>query len=295
LVALYGLLVSIPAGAVAQQTQEQAIRIQKSRVTGFASFVTPRTGKTIPVAAQVAQGGVQPMDFLNQYGPVFGVADPVTQLRERGRAVDNLGQTHTTFNQVHQGVPVFSGILKVHQDAAGNVLAANGDFYPIRTTLSVQPTLDRAAAIAAARAAIGLANPTIGKCDLVIVDPGWYGDPPRGDHLAYYVVVSDPRAGIAEAVFVEAQTGEILDRWSLIHLALDREVYDGNGGQLFPASPVRSEGEASDPAEHADVDRAYDYAGDIYDYYSRAFGRDSIDGLGLTMQLLAHLQQLLDR
>ena len=35
--------------------------------------------------------------------------------------------------------------------------------------------------------------------------------------------------------------------------------------------------------DDADVDAAYDYYGDTYDFFFRAFGRDSIDNQGLKM------------
>ena len=46
-------------------------------------------------------------------------------------------------------------------------------------------------------------------------------------------------------------------------------------------APVRVEGGA--PSGSADADLAYDYLGDTYDFYYTNFGRDSLDGLGLTL------------
>ena len=107
----------------------------------------------------------------------------------------------------------------------------------------------------------------------------------RGAHLAYYIMASDWTVPASEAFFVEAQTGEMLDRWSLICTMKDRAIYDFTGFSgpwSLPGNLVRSEG--VDPSCCAeDVNRAYDYFGDVYDYYYRAFGRDGIDGKGLTM------------
>jgi hypothetical protein len=59
---------------------------------------------------------------------------------------------------------------------------------------------------------------------------------------------------------------------------LVREIYDGEGAgwAYFPGILARSEGDppVGDPP---DVDAAYDYAGDSFDYFFRGFGRRSLD------------------
>ena len=55
---------------------------------------------------------------------------------------DALGYRHTTYQQVHNGVPVFSGVIKVHRNGAGDIVAANGDFYPSAYKVRTTPALD---------------------------------------------------------------------------------------------------------------------------------------------------------
>ena len=192
-----------------------------------------------------------------------------------------LGHRHTTYDQVFRGVRAFSGVLKVHQDGNGNILSANGDFYRISPRFDVTPTLTAAAATDAARGEFVAAQLVVEAPELVIVDPGWYGDPPLGPRLAYYIVLRDDAAGRREAFFVDAHDGEVLDRWSLIRHALDRQVFDAMGG-TSQGVLVRAEG---DPPVGAPVDanRAYDYIGDHHGYLLRAFGFDSVDNAGLPM------------
>jgi len=69
----------------------------------------------------------------------------------------------------------------------------------------------------------------------------------------------------------------------------NRLVYDAQRkgmGQL-PGKLLRSEGgpATSDPA----VDEAYDYSGTTYDFYSKVFGRNSLDGNGMTLVSSVHL------
>ena len=216
---------ALAAGNVLAQ-QPDGLEVYRSRATGLAAFVTPTDGGTIPVPIRPGRARVQPIDFLTQYGELFGVTDPVNQLIETRTQTDNLGYTHTTYEQVHDGIPVYSGVLKVHQNAAGGVTAANGDFYPISFKLNTTPRLDGASAVQIALAQLPDAAPEVERLELVIVDPGWYGDLSIGAHLAYYIVLADLAAGIEEAFFVDAHAGWILDQWNLIQTSKVRSIHD---------------------------------------------------------------------
>jgi len=261
------------------QTEPGKLRIDISPVTGRASFVSAADGGSLDVP--VPAGEAQPVDFLSAYGLLFGLTNPQTEVAWRDTDVDQLGYTHTTFTQVHGGIPVFSGLLKVHQAPAGGFVAANGDFYDIPEKLSTVPTITPEAATAIAINALEAGEADLVRWELVIVDPGWYGDPPAGVHLAYYMVIRARGAAVLEAFFIDAHSGKTLDQWSLIHTARNRDIHNGGGTAALPGPPARAEG--APPTGVTDVDRAYDYYGDTYDYYFRAFGRDSIDGAGLTL------------
>jgi Zn-dependent metalloprotease len=250
----------------------------------LATFVTSKDGGPILVSAAggVASVPLSPEQFLERYGRLFGVSDPAGQLVASGAERDLLGQTHVEFKQRHAGVPVFSGQLRVHQDAAGHVLAANGDFYPIPEKLNVRPAITADAAVARAATEFEADKPRVHRVELTIVDPGWYGDPPTGARLAYLVELENPSTSYAEAFFVDARSGKIMDRWSLVEHSRVRKIHDGNLQTDLPGLLAREEGAAAVPTP-PDVNRAYDYFGDTYDYYWRGFGRDSMDDLGMPM------------
>jgi Zn-dependent metalloprotease len=67
---------------------------------------------------------------------------------------------------------------------------------------------------------------------------------------------------------------------------LSREVYDGEGKATLPGKLVRKEGQG--PGGDADADFAYDAAKNVYDVYFDEFGRDSLDGLGMTLVQTVH-------
>lgn len=259
------------------------LEIHRSNRLGVVTFVKGANNAPIQ-AAGAARANAQAsaaMDFFVTQGAVFGITNPANELVQARVSNDQIGWTHTTFNQVFNGIPVFSGILKVHQNAAGDIMSVNGRYYPISPKLSTTPVIDSADADLTALDLIDAPAPYISLNELVIVDPGWYGDEIIGPRLAYHVIVEDPTASLREAFFIDARCGEILDQWSMLHTARVREIYDGNGTNVIPGTLVRAEGQG--PVSLADANRAYDYYGDTYDFYFRAFGRDGIDDNGLTM------------
>lgn len=279
---LVGLL-ALSNGLQAESASKDVEVVRRSVHSGHATFVRAGAGTTISVAPAVGQPAVRADDFVRQHGYLFGVSDAAKQLQiDPSRTMmDSFGFVHTTFAQVHRGVPVFSGTLKVHQDSTGGVRSANGDFYDIPQKLVTTPTLSAERTVEIARTAIGALNAEVEHNELVIVDPAWYGDAPKGVRLAYHLILGDLGKQIREALFVDAHSGEVLDQWSLLHSARDRRVYNVNGGSNLPGTLQRSEGQG--PSGSFDVNQAYDYSGDFYGYFSRAFLRDSIDGSGLML------------
>ncbi len=287
--AALAMTASTSAEAAPQPKAAKAVNVLRTRAQGHATFVTGVNGRPIAVTPAAGQTRIQPMDFLRQHGRVFGVTDPNRQLSVTKTDTDTLGQTHTTYQQVHEGVPVFSGTLKVHQNVLGEVVVANGDFYPITPKLETKPKLTADRAEAAAQAALPQtlpqgAQPGVEHSELVIVDPGWYGDPPMGAHLAYYVILSDLSVPVREAFFVDAHTGTIVDQWTLLHTARDRVIFDDTTNLV-----VRTEG--GPPTGDPEADQAYDYAGDTYDFFFRSFGRDGMDHRGGTMYTVVRSQR----
>ena len=99
---------AVPADASRAAQPDDDLIVRKSRVTGLATFVTARDGGPIGTDAATATAAARPMSFLEQRGHLFGVTDPARELSHVRTVVDNLGLTHTTYQQVYQGVPVFS-------------------------------------------------------------------------------------------------------------------------------------------------------------------------------------------
>lgn len=279
---------AVPLGMAisAKAADPSELRVYRSPVTGVAAFVRPMAPEGNLLARPAQQAAATPIDLFQQHAALFGIADAHAELREIRRETDGLGITSTTFQQVHGGLPVFGGVLKAHQAATGRFTAANGDFYPAARKVSTTPALTADQAAHIARSEVGLLAAAVAQNELVIVDPGWYGDPPTGAKLAYHVIVENLALALREALFVDAHSGMILDRWSLICSARDRRVYNSFDSGNLPGTPARFEGQPA--TGDFEIDSAYEYLADTYAFYQRAFSRDGLDNAGSPIIATVH-------
>lgn len=71
-----------------------------------------------------------------------------------------------------------------------------------------------------------------------------------------------------------------------------RVVYDANNTTNLPGTLVRDEGDP--PTTDVAVNEAYDGAGETYDFYMNVFKRNSIDNMGMRLDLTIHYDQKFD-
>ena len=119
---------------------------------------------------------------------------------------------------------------------------------------------------------------------LAIYDPALIGDPrSQTRRLVWRLTVS--RSGavpVRRDVFIDASSGTVVNSIQMVAGALRRRVCDAASktAQVPCRNPVRTEG--SRPTGNAEVNLAYDYAGDTWVFY-KALGRDSLDGKGMSI------------
>lgn len=227
--------------------------------------------------------------FLNQYRGVFGLDSVSTQLAEPKVAKDKLGGTHLNYKQMHQGVPVFGGELKAHFSPAGELTAVNGTFVPgIDVSAVPTRTAEQAGATAIAAVKGDLSRwvlPLAAKTTLVVYRENLAKGEPGANHLAWQVEVGN-KADVREFVFVDAHNGKIIDRIAGIHTAMNRRAFDSQNqtapGPNYPNNPFWVEGQAF-PTGLTEADNMIAASFDIYQLMKIAFGRDSFDGAGATM------------
>lgn len=257
------------------------MEVRISPATGVARWVMMDGGVAIPVPAVAGQRLPNAFDFFSQYGDLFGMGDAEQQLHMRTSHVDRMGQTHTRFQQMHEGLSVFGAMMVVHGDALGQIHAVNGTFVP-DIKVSSKPTIAAdAAAITAVTfvdkqelAAGGLV--ALGS-ELMIYRTNLDRGLPGKNHLVYRVEVGNGM-DVREFVFVDAHDGLVVDQLTGTHDVISRRVYIGNTSNL-----VWSEGDAT-PFGDSEVDNIIEFTEDTYNLFSTVSGGtflswDGVDGL----------------
>ena len=294
------LTLAIPAGAGAapggganridpalvQKLKDSArgsVKISVNEATNFASFIKAgRNGDLLPGSKAAPQGKAK--GFIKQYGGLLGVAD-ADDLVQISVATDAFGATHVTYAQEYRGLAVFGGIVKVHLDAAGALTAVNGTVVPA-IDLATSPRLGIGEARARAIAAVKAEPPTAstdaaakkaGKlraesARLLVYRTGLIKGDAGTNQLVYHVVVTNG-ANIRDAVFLNANTGKLVNRYSLVDNALHRILYEQNTG-----NEVWEEGDPFPGTLNVDQQNILNFTEDSYNFFLNAFGRLSYDG-----------------
>lgn len=262
--------------------------------TGYVRFIGTPPEKAIKQSATLS-GSATPEDaarnFLATFGVLFGLRSPGDELQLSTQRIVKDGRSFARFQQVYQGISVIGGELIIQNNAEKNIISANGEILP-GINLDITPTIDVGTARQLALNEVGqiynlsLSDLTITEPTLWIYNPILLGSPgSRLDRLVWRVEVhSVDLLPINELVLVDALTGGIVLHFNQVSQALNRRIYDNNNNPILglPGNgPVRTEGGGASGI--ADVDQAYDYSGDTYDFYFNEHGRDSLDDAGLIL------------
>lgn len=288
------------------------IRVDES--TGDARFVVlpKRNARSAAITSRAMRSNHSAREFLRTYSDAFGIENVDTELKEVSATRDAHGNEHIVFAQSYEGIPVFGGELRAHFDGSGEMSIVNGTFVS-KLRVNTTPSVSRAdAAARAVRTVLSqqfMKSDPAGRVtdrltnfdesqyadlvavanDLVIFREGLIRGTPGADHLAYEIEVRNAAGSIREFVFVDAHNGKVIDQITGIHDALNRRAYDAEGaahpGPNYPGSPFWVEGEAL-PTTSVEADNMIYASAETYDLFANAFGRDSFDGLGATMDAI---------
>ena len=224
------------------------------------------------------------MSFLMANGKAFGLANARNELKLIGSSKDRIGASRVNFGQVYRGVPVFGATLMTHYDARGNLTVVNGTIVPGIRVNTVPGKSAGEAGAAALRLVPGKGVAVRGS-HLMIFREGLAKGVPGANHLAYEVEVGNGRS-IREFVYIDAHTGKKIDQITGIFDAMDRRAYDAGGatapGPNYPGTPYWVEGD-SFPTASTEANNMIAASKETYDLFKNAFGRDSFDGAGATM------------
>ncbi len=222
--------------------------------------------------------------FIGTYGRLFGLRAPereLTVIKTAGRTVK--------FRQVYHGLPVIAGELVVNLDAAGNVRSINGEISPdisigTAPTVSAKTAKAKAVDFTAKREGVDRSSLSIAENELSVYNPVLLGEELNRNFLVWRFEVRSDNGMVRELVLVDAMTGMPLLGFNQVDSARNRSIYDNQNNPyagLPGFGPYRTEGQGATGV--ADIDNAYDYLGDTYDFYSVVHSRNSIDNAGMPL------------
>jgi Zn-dependent metalloprotease len=272
------------------------IRVAYHVETGRVRFIGTRPG------SQLAQSlgsppGTTPQtiswSFLAEYGPLFGLVDPHTELAPLRTSTQPGGRFSVRWQQRYAGVPVLGGELIVQLNADGAVTLASGEILPdlqLDTSPRVSAAAARATALSYTAEIYDLEPDHLLGADpaLWIFSQALLGGPgSRSPRLVWRVEVTP--AGllpVRELVLVDAVAGDIVLSFNQVDAALERRVFDNanNPAAGLPGiGPVGTEMTPPPGPYPNDAANAYDYTGFTYDFYKTRHNRDSIDNYGMAL------------
>jgi Zn-dependent metalloprotease len=268
-------------GAVAVSPEPSTGRVGFVRVAQTGDLSPSDTTLTVPGAVDKAS------DYVADYAAAFGATPD--QLHQTSVRSDSDGTT-VTFEQVHRGVPVFGSMLLAHLDTQGDLTSVNGYAAP-GVDISVTPRLSAGQAAARAVRTVRVDPPSHngGKAntagiravstELVVYRTGATRGV-AGENILTYVVEVTNRNNIRDMVFVDANAGKLLNRYSIMDDALNRRVFEQ---QFTPAAQVWAEGDPFPGVLNVDQQNIVLGSGEAYWLFRNAFGRDSYDARGHRM------------
>jgi Zn-dependent metalloprotease len=287
--AILGL--ALPTSAAAQDGFGSAADVARSGDTGKVTFVGTDPGNPISAPAGF-DGSSAPAAvaraYLHAHAAQLGVVGD--QLDVTDVSPGPRGETAVGFRQLRGSVPVLGGELIVNLTGANDILSVTGEAAPLGA-LDTTPTIDSASAAERARHAVAEQNGgpdtdyLAGWPKRKIYDPHLFGGSGSPRLVWSVVVSSSQRPDIRRKVLVDAESGEIAAVFELVEEARNRRICDANntrGAQNPCSAPVLIEGGAYTGGV-VDVQQAYDFSGNTYDFYNARWARDSLDNAGLTL------------
>ena len=270
------LLLSATVAFAKNPAQETKVHIKDVDPQGAPTFVTGELGQ---LAAGSAKKAAQ--EFLKAQKDLLKLTGS-EDFEAVSETTDELGQKHVKLQQKLRGLNVVGAEYIVHTDASGKVIAMNGRVAADRN-LPRNPTLNGWSAIERAAAQAGIQNGTFGdKPELVYVV-----NERSNAYLAWTTTVSyDDGQEHLDILYADATNGDLVMQDAIIQHARNRRTYNGNNTSTLPGTLILQEttGSTSDVS----IQKAHEFAGTTYDYYSAIHGRDSYNNAGATLNSTVH-------
>ncbi|MFC1794243.1 M4 family metallopeptidase, partial [Planctomycetota bacterium] len=280
-------------GSGTKQEQRHKSSIRQARLfkskNGHLRILGAPPSQHFPVSS-IVHGDPQATakNFLTEHKTAFGMTrrgfDLVgkkTKTRER--------RSHVRFGQTYAGISVFATETVVQLNEEGGVEYVTSDIVTDLDPFYAEDLLT-------APSIIGLEAEQIAIDLLIQEHPGWLFQAEPAKLMIYEPsivgnvgptclvwhtkITSTPEPAVAELVLVNAHSGEIALHYPLVRSALNRKIYTLDCSLNIDSYSIQRQ-EGDPPCQIVpDVDLAYDYLKDAYDFYQDHHGRDGIDNSG---------------
>ncbi|WP_175990183.1 M4 family metallopeptidase [Bacillus sp. Marseille-Q1617] len=168
------------------------------------------------------------LNYLQEKKSTLNMENPKASLKAKKVEKDELGMTHVRFSQTKNGIPVEGSEIIVHYNKNNEITSVNGSYHQSaeETDLNLSPQLSSSKAVEKAQSAVEAPEKlTYAPTSELVIYP-FEGE----NHLTYKVNVNF----LGEApgnwfVFIDAETGEVVDQYNAIMHAEDINTQTGSG------------------------------------------------------------------
>ena len=290
---LCSMVALLPAMALAAPSvREAALRtfiaapgnnvVRSQRANGTVEFLGANPNTPIPETSLLRRTEDRAQAFLKSNRNLFvDAATPLTLVPTRVQDNDAVGISHVRLQQMFHGIPVRGAEAVVRMSTTG-ITAVNSKLISA-PDLSITPVISSDAALRIAQTVVlkiyGPVPAAQSVPQLEILDVGLFHGQPGQPQLTWFITASGD--ALSERIWVNAVSGALAYNYSQLTEARNRRTFDANNGSIISAAAARSE--TQPPLGVPDIDNAFDFVGDFWNYFYTVLGRDSYDGNGATL------------
>ena len=259
------------------ETQAQ-ITLNSNGIPDFIKFPAEQ-----PLELQGATLHFKVLNFLESYSSIFDLKSTGSTLSIEQVKQDNYGFNQVIVKQFYNTIPVYDAQLRFHFNPNNQLTAINGTLIS-GIKINSQPILSSTSASEKAIAIINDQKLNVSgyplqviSNELMIYPKGLIEGFVVSHHLVYRLEIRN-NVEVREFLFIDAQTGNLIEQITGIAHAIDRRLYENNFGNLvwqegdvFPGTLDQWQQNELVAAEH------------MYNFFNNAFGYVSYDGLDAQM------------
>jgi vibriolysin len=261
--------------------------IKNQTDNGAPSFVIGELGSVTPKTSSQALKNI--INSQSEFG-----AQGNEDFQIRRQWVDDLGKSHTHFDQTINGIKVYGTSMIMHANTSVGVLSVGNEqssIYGVTGRLAHNQTPVMASALSgkSAKRKLRKATAAAKKIGKVLGEPELsyvYLPLTEETKLSYRIEVSydnDTDGFGRDFIYFDAGNFEVVSREPQVHSAKSWRTHTLNGGTQNSAPGTLLCTNNQSCGGNAAAQRAHDGAATVYDYYQSRFGRDSLDNNGMTL------------